>query len=289
MKDKDLELVLPEAATLTDLDSALLMGERLPELWGGEELPVSQLYAYFQGDHAINVDKGGGYQEPVFIPKAEQPVVDAAIQEAVTAGKLWLIHAPASLLGEPIPTGVLTADAVLRPPPPPINVLELLPAALPGAWANGQATVEAVAQALSQKLGQPLPWKTVCAAINGALQASYLEVTGTWPGERAVAAQVTLREKKAAPLKASSAVDYVQKPAYDTQIIDAEIELAIHEVQELGEIMPELQEWQATHPCPVRIFVRVECGDGKTALTDDLLGQINAMLAKVKETWQLKK
>jgi hypothetical protein len=104
-----------------------------------------------------------------------------------------------------------------------------------------------------------------------------------------VAAQVTLREKKTAPIKATPTVDLPLKPAYHTQIASAEIELAAHEVQELGEIMPELQEWQATHPCPVRIFVRVECGDGKTALTDDLLGQINAMLAKVQETWQLKK
>jgi hypothetical protein len=287
MKDKDLELVLPETATLTDLDSALLMGERLPELWGGEELPVSQLYAYFQGDHAINVDKGGGYQEPVFIPRAEQPVVDAAIQEAVTAGKLWLIHAPASLLGEPIPTGVLTADAVLRPPPPAINVLELLPAALPGAWVNGQATVEAVAQALSQKLGQPLPWKTVCAAINGALQASYLEVDGAWPCERAVAAQVTLREKKTAPIP-----KIVVDPTpviYGIKIASAEVELKTDEVQDLAEVMPQLKALQATDTFPMRLFVRIECGDGKTALTDDLLGQINAMLAKVQETWQLKK
>jgi len=285
MKDKDLTLVLPEAASLAELNSALLIREHLPELWSGEELPVSQLYAYFQGDHAINVDKGGGYQESVFIPKAEQPVMDAAIQEAVAAGKLWLIHGPTSLLGEPIPAGVLTADAVLRSPPPAINVLEILPAALPDAWANSQTTVEAIAQALSQKLGQPLPWKTVCAAINGALQANYLEVDGAWPCERAVAAQVMLREKKTAPLKITPTVDYVQKPAYHIQTVAAEIELTTHEIQNLADVIPELMALQATHAFPMRLFV----GDRAKKLSDDLLAQINAVLEKANETWQLKK
>jgi hypothetical protein len=100
---------------------------------------------------------------------------------------------------------------------------------------------------------------------------------------------VTLWEKKAAPLKAFPSVDYVQKPAYDTQVVRAEIELAANEVQDFSDVMPELKEWQATHSCPVRIFVRVECGDGAMQLTDELLEQINSILEKVKENWRVKK
>ncbi|MCB1782343.1 MAG: ATP-binding protein [Candidatus Competibacteraceae bacterium] len=289
MTDKDLELVLPEAATLVELDSVLLTPGRLPGLWTSDVLTVRQLYDYFQGGHSIQVDKGGGYEEPLFIPKTERATVDAAIQSAVVAGTLWLVNPPSSLWAEPIPTGVLTEAATLRLPPPAINVLELLPAALPDAWVNGQATVAAIAQALSAKNSLPLPWKTVCDAINGALQANYLEATGTWPCEIAAAAQVTLREKMAAPLKITPTVDYGQKPAYHTQIAIAEIELATHEVQDLADVIPELTTLQATHAFPMRLFVRIECGDGTKELSEDLRTQVNAMLEKVQKSWQLKK
>lgn len=158
MTDKDLELILPEAATLVELDGALLTTGCLPGLWTGDVLTVSQIYAYFQGGHSINVDKGGGYEEPVFIPKAERATVDAAIQSAVAAGTIWSVHSPSSLWAEPIPTGVLTERNTWLPPSA-INVLGLLPAALPEAWANDQTTVAAIAQALSTKIGLPLPGK----------------------------------------------------------------------------------------------------------------------------------
>ena len=43
MKDKDLELVLSEAGTLAELDSALLAQGRLPGLWPGDTLAVRQV------------------------------------------------------------------------------------------------------------------------------------------------------------------------------------------------------------------------------------------------------
>ena len=78
MKDKDLELVLSEAGTLAELDGALLAPGRLPGLWLGDALAVRQVYAYFQGGHAVSLDKGG-YEEPLAIPRAEPATVDAAI------------------------------------------------------------------------------------------------------------------------------------------------------------------------------------------------------------------
>lgn len=52
---------------------------------------------------------------------------------------------------------MLTEAATLRPPPPAINVLELLPATLPTAWNNGATTAAAIIEALSQKISLPLP------------------------------------------------------------------------------------------------------------------------------------
>jgi len=46
--------------------------------------------------------------EPVRIPKAGREAIEIAIQTAVRSGKPWLLSDPASILGEEIPTGVLT-------------------------------------------------------------------------------------------------------------------------------------------------------------------------------------
>lgn len=255
MKDRDLELVLAEVATLAELDGASLAQGRLPGLWLGDALAVRQVHAYFRGGHAINLDKGG-YEEPLAIPRAEPATVDAAIARAVAAGTLWLVNGPASLLGEPIPAGVLTETVTLRPPPPAINVLELLPAALPEAWSDGPTTALAIAEALSRKVGLPLPWQTVREAIGGALRAHYLEVEGGWPCEYAAARQVMLREKKAESVKLKSGLygtgETVAPPQTSFKI--AEAELPIHELQDLAEVAPELLHLAAGQT-PLRFFV----------------------------------
>ena len=289
MTDKDLELILPEAATLVELDGALLTTGCLPGLWTGDVLTVSQIYAYFQGGHSINVDKGGGYEEPVFIPKAERATVDAAIQSAVAAGTIWLVHSPSSLWAEPIPTGVLTDAATLRLPPSAINVLELLPAALPEAWANDQTTVAAIAQALSTKNSLPLPWKTVCDAINGALRANYLELEGTWPCEVAAAAQVTLREKQnPEPTKTKQpGTGETITPPLKTTIRSAEAELQIYEIQNLAEAVSELSELSAAAQIPLRFFMQICIGDEQTKPSNEHIEKINAVLMNIKEGWRI--
>ena len=288
MKDKDLELVLSEAATLAELDGALLAPGRLPGLWPGDALAVRQVHAYFRGGHAVNLDKGG-YEEPLAIPRAEPTTVDAAIAQAVVAGTLWLVNEPASLLGEPIPAGVLTDAATLRPPPAPINVLELLPAALPDAWNDGRTTALALAEGLSRKTGQPLPWQTVRDAIHGAVRAHYLEVEGGWPCEYAAARQVTLREKKDSSKTKPPTIDDPAKSRYRKYIANAEMELAPHEIQDLGDAIPELMDLSAAHQTPLRFVVRIECGDGQMELPERWLDQINSVLEKVKEGWRMEK
>ncbi len=85
LKDAALEVVLPEYASLTDLAPDLLAHNALPSLWAGMEIRLQQVYEYFSGQHVVQVQKQG-YAEPVSIPKAEGPVVDAAVQEAVKKG-----------------------------------------------------------------------------------------------------------------------------------------------------------------------------------------------------------
>lgn len=79
----------------------------LPELWLADEITVLDVMNYFSGTKVVQVEKGG-FSEPVTIPKAAAEVVEAAIGEAVSDGKVWLLSGPASLLAEPIPAGVLT-------------------------------------------------------------------------------------------------------------------------------------------------------------------------------------
>ena len=106
-----------------------------------------------------------GYEEPLTIPKCEPADVDAAVLEAVEQGTLWLTSAPASIFNEPVPPGVLSASASLRPPPDPIPVQELMDAAIPDAWRDRKTNALALATALSNRRDVTLPWHTVKTAI----------------------------------------------------------------------------------------------------------------------------
>jgi hypothetical protein len=206
----------------------------------------------------------------------------------VVAGTLWLVNEPASLLGEPIPAGVLTDAATLRPPPAPINVLELLPAALPDAWNDGRTTALALAEGLSRKTGQPLPWQTVRDAITGAVRAHYLEVEGVWPCEFTTAQQVTLREKQAASVNPKPGIPGTGEtvtPPPQARFKIADAELQIHELQDLAEAAPELLNLAAGQT-PLRFFVQIRLGDGQTAPLPELVEKIDAVLAHVKDGWR---
>ena len=180
---------------------------------------------------------------------------------------------------------MLTEAATLRPPPPAINVLELLPATLPTAWNNGATTAAAIIEALSQKISLPLPWKTVRDAINGAVQANFLEVEGIWPCEAATAAQVTLREKPQ-PGGFTGTREALTPPRKTTFKI-AEAELQTHEIQDLAEAASELLSLSAVGQTPLRFFIQIRLGDGHTNPQDEQIEKINAVLEKVKKGWTL--
>ena len=133
LKAPALEVVLPEAAELSDLAADLLMPDTLAGLWSGDQIQVKDVMDYFSGSKVIQVAKEG-YTEPVTIPKASREAVEGAIEAAVRSGKLWLLSGPASILGEEIPTGILNDGATLRKRPLAISATEILSETLPDAW-----------------------------------------------------------------------------------------------------------------------------------------------------------
>jgi len=156
MADPALELVLPEAAELSDVPMELLARGRLPELWASEAITVQQVLDYFAGGRVVHLVRQG-YSEPLPVPRATEAVALRSVASAVEAGRLWLTSGPASLLGEPIPPGILGPQAVLHESPPSFGAAEILPENLPSAWSDGTATALSIATALSVKVSLTLP------------------------------------------------------------------------------------------------------------------------------------
>jgi len=307
--DSALELVLPEAAQLSDLPPVLLSPGKLPGLWSDaasgkdgspgkegaavkegttvkEELTVQAVADYFNGSNVVQVDRGG-YIEPMQIPKADRSVVEEAIGAAIESGFLWLLSGPASILGEPVPAGVLSPDARLSAPPAAIAAVEILPENLPGAWKKGEASGLSVATALSVKMGKTLPWKTVRDCIGAALQARFLElVPGShdWPCEFPSAQFVTFKVTNGAAGKHPEAVG---SEGYPSKVMVAEGELEPAQIQNLGDVMPQLLDLRSKTGIALKFLVRIEAGDGKDAPNEEAVKGINQVLAGVKKGYRL--
>lgn len=282
--DSAMELVLPESGALTEISSALLAHGKLPGLWTGEEISVQAVFDYFGGATVVKVDRHG-YQEPMRIPKASQEVVEAAIHAAVAEGSIWLLSGPASILGEPIPAGVLSATAKLSVPPAAIPPAGILSETLPNAWKDGVATALSIATALSVNAGKTLPWKTVKDVIGSALQARFLELNAgsqPWPCEFPSAQFVSL---KAAAAATSGGGEVPPGPA--PKVLLAEAELESSQIQDLGDVLPKLLELRSKYGNPIRFKVRIELGDGKTLPSAEAKQKANAILKGIKDTLQL--
>jgi hypothetical protein len=280
LRDSSLEVVLPEAAELADLPPSLLLPQALPGLWSGDELAVSTLFAYFAGGHVVQVARQG-YEEPVTIPKADRAVIEKAIGAAVQAGQLWLVAGQASLWNEPVPPGVISDDAILRPSPASIAVAALLPEQLPEAWSNGGTTAAAVADGLSQKAGRTLPWPAVRAGIDSALRARVLERavdSGPWPCEFAGASSVRLCLPGKTPVIQPPVI--VVPPVVEKRpgVVVAEANLKPAQVQDLADQVGELARVAVGHE--VRLRLRIEVGGGKP-VPPELVAKLNEILGEV--------
>lgn len=277
LKDPGLEVVLPEAAELMELDSTQMMPGATPGIWKGDAIKVSDVRAHFAGGVVTKVDRGG-YEEAVVIPKASADVVDAAILRGVKEGKIWLTSGPASLWQEEVPAGVLTAAAMLRPAPAPIGVPQLLPSVLLDAWKNQATTAETLAVVLAQKQGVSLPWPLVQAAIHGALQARLVELasdSSPWPCGFSGARLVKLRipeHSGAIPLPVPAGAKI------------AKAELRPNELQDLADVIADFAREAAGHG--LKISVELQLG-GDIAAPNDILRKLNEMLATVSQRLKL--
>ncbi|MBE0537368.1 MAG: ATP-binding protein [Phycisphaerae bacterium] len=289
LNDPAMELVLPEAAELGEIGADLLVPEALPDLWTDKEITVQAVMDYFGGKTVVQVDKGG-FKEPVAIPKASADVVNAAVNEAVGAGKIWLLSAPASLLAEPIPTGVLTAASKLRTPPSLIPAHSILPENLPSAWQDGETTAIAILSALSQEAGNSLPWKTVRDAIGGAIQARFIELTdgsAPWPCDVAGAGKVKMRMSPAGMGGGGGGGGGGEGGEVKKNVRVAAADFEPSQIQDLSELIPKLLKIKAKANIDMKFHVRLEVGDGSTPPDDNIVNSINDLLNDLGEKFRI--
>lgn len=281
LNDSALELALPESAELTDIPHQLFVLGKLPELWKGDNITVQAVHDYFSGNTVIQVQRDG-YIEPVTIPKTSVDVVDLAVNTAVENGLLWLTNGPATILAEPIPTGVLTPVAVLRLPPLSIPAFDILPENLPDAWKKGATTALSIATSISQKSGLALPWKTVKDVITAALNARFLELdkaSGTWPCDFPAAQTVVLKPAEAG----SGGGGGGGGGGGDHKQPVAKAMLEPSEVQDLGDVIPQLLELKTKIKVPFTISVIIELGDTENKPSDSAIQEFNIILGTIKE------
>lgn len=278
IQDPSLEVVLSDAATLTELDPSLLAPGSLSGLWDKGSTTPADVAAYFSGKHFVQVDRGG-YNENVLIPGAEPQAITNAVIGAVKAGRIWLFTGAVSVLGDEVPAAFVTDSAQLLPPAVPISSVDVLPAQLPTAWNGDESTAHAIHTSLSAKAGKLLPWSVVKSALEQAFSLGLIERTldsGPWPCDMGGAGAVKVRARK-------SEAKSETKAAYSGVAASAELET--HEVQELADQLSALREATAGHA--MRVKVAVEIGEaGK--VSPNVVEKVNAILGKVKPGWAAK-
>ena len=281
LSDPALEVYLPEAASLSDIDPILLSHQKLPALWPTDEITVKDVTDYFAGGHSVTIPREG-YDDTVVIPKCEPQNVEEAIAEAVERKLVWLINGPTSILGEPIPTGVLTSSATLHPPPELVGVQELTAESIPEAWKDHKTTALAIFTSLSASRGKALPWATVETAIGSAIHARWLELgpgSGAWPCDFAGAQHVTFQTPQQGIHDGQGG--YGPRPL---GIVTAETTLEANGIQDLAEQIPGITK--AAVGNTLKFKIQIELG-GRDAPTPEVIETINSMLSKVSEELEL--
>jgi len=292
LNDSALELVLPEAAELSDLTYWLLAPTRLPSLWTGDQITVQAVYDYFNGTTVVQLERNG-YQEPLQIPKASHEVLDRALTTAVEEGTLWLLSGPASLLHEPVPAGVLTAQANLCTPPAVFAAAEILPQNLETAWKDNVASALSVATALSLKAGKTLPWKTVREVLNAALHARFVELesaSNSWPCDfsaaKFAAFKVSEQSGSGTGSGFSGASGAGESGRHKVLIANSPMEAS--QIQDFGDALPKLMDIKNKYGIPLNFQLRVEFGDGEVTPPPDAVQKLNTLLKGIKDDLQLK-
>lgn len=277
VQDTSLEVVLSDAAMLTEMDPQLMAPSKLPALWETEPIMLSDLGSYFSGRHFVEVDKGG-YKENLLIPSATPQAIADALASAVKSGRIWMVNGIISVLSEDVPPEFINTSAQFFSPPAPVASVDVLPGQLATAWQGEDSNVHLIHAALSSKVGKPLPWSRVSHAMEEAFRLGLIERTldsGAWPcdlgGASAVKVRVCKNDIKAPP------------PPNHSGSKVASAELQTHEVQDLADNIDALRE--ATAGQPLRIRVTIEIGDGGQ-VDQAVIDKVNDVLAKVKTDWK---
>ena len=283
LEDPSLEVLLPDAATLSDISHTLLMYDALPGLWTADEISVKDIHDYFSGERTVTVPREG-YDDAFFIPGCDPSYVDEAIADAVAQGLLWMTNGPASILGEAVPPGVLSPSAKLRSPPTPITVDELMPSSIPDAWSEGKTNALAIATALSNMRSVALPWSSVQTAIESAIRTRWLEVSkdgAEWPTDLAGAQHVLLQAPTTGSIGEPGGKPYEQ---LSLGMLVAEAPLEANGIQDLADQIPGIT--QAAVGSKLKFNIRIELG-GDTAPDPLAVEKINALLSEVTDDLKL--
>ena len=278
LEDSGLEVLLPEAATLSDLAPELLAPQQLPGLWSAATISVQDVYDYFAGGHTVTLPREG-YEETLIVPQCEPANVGIAISQAIEQGLVWLTSGPASILKEPVPAGVLSAAATLRPPPERIDVDELMAKSIPNAWKDSKTNALAIATALSTRQSVNLPWSTVKSAIEDGIRARWLELSSdsaAWPCDLAGAQQVILQ--------VPSTVREVPPVPKPRGLLTAEDVLEANGIQDLADQIPDIAKAAVGHA--LNFNIRIEFG-GETTPDSAAVKKINELLSEVSDKLRL--
>ena len=191
---------------------------------------------------------------------------------------MWLTNGPASILSEPVPAGVLSTAATLRPPLARIPVDEMMAESIPDAWRDGTTNALAVATALSTKHGTTLPWPAVRAVIEDAIRAHWVELSAdsaAWPCDLAGARHVILIVPSGDKLGGGRRQPYaVTRPG----VLTAEAVLEANGIQDLADQIPEIAK--AAVGNDLKFNIRVEFG-GTDPPSAEAVTKINELLAEV--------
>ncbi|RDE49302.1 MAG: DUF499 domain-containing protein [Candidatus Accumulibacter meliphilus] len=277
VQETSLEVVLSDAAILTEMDPQLIAPRMLPGLWATEPITLSDLALYFSGKHFVEVDKGG-YTENLLIPAATPQAIADATASAVLSGRMWLVNGMISVLSEAVPPGFVNESAQMFSPPPLVAGVDVLPAQLAAAWQGDDTNAHLIHAALSSKAGQPLPWSRVANALDEAFRLGLIERTldsGVWPCDLGGASAVKVRLRK------SEAKQPAPRQHYGSKVATAELQT--HEVQDFADSIDALRE--ATAGQPLRIRVTLEIGE-EGWVDQAVVDTVNGILSQIKAGWK---
>jgi hypothetical protein len=275
LSDPTLEVTLPDRVTLSELPTSLLDpadGEALPGLWADGSTTLAKVKMYFAGGNAVELNREG-YTDLLMVPAAKPDTITSAIAAAIEEGRIWLVSGPASIVGEPVPSGVLTDSATLQSPPGAIPVVDLLPDALPDAWREGEATALAIAVGLSSKAGVTLPWAIVRTAIDAAIRTGVLEQTELsrgWPSDLPGAGSVRLR------IPQRSIVSVPLPP--ERTSVTGECELTAAQLQDFADQVAAIRKTAAGYD--LQFLMRLVLG-GSERPPDAIVAQLNEILKEI--------